>query len=75
MGSRKIYDLIACGLIPVEIEVDDAMMTALVLRFDLMNERGILADDWRQIKLAGDDLRSVLDLNASQTIRHVRMHT
>jgi outer membrane protein TolC len=67
--AETVRNGIGSGLVPVEIEVDDAMMTALVLRFDLMNERGILADDWRQIKLAGDDLRSVLDLNASQTIR------
>lgn len=60
---------ISSGLVPVEIEVDDAMMTALVLRYELMNERGALADDWRQIKLAGDDLRSVLDLNASHSLR------
>jgi len=45
------------------------MLTALVKRFDLMNERGNLADFWRRIKLAGDDLRSVLNLNATQVIR------
>jgi len=57
------------GLVPVEIEMDDAMLTALTLRFDLMNERGALADDWRQIKLAGDDLKSILNLRAAQRIR------
>jgi len=57
------------GLVPVEIEMDDAMLTALTLRFDLMNERGALADDWRRIKLAGDDLKSILNLRASQRIR------
>jgi len=57
------------GLVPVEIGMDDAMLTALVQRFDLMNRRGELADFWRQIKLAGDDLKSVLNLNASQLIR------
>ncbi len=57
------------GLIPIEIGMDDAMLTGLVQRFDVMNERGALADTWRQIKLAGDDLRSILNLNASQTIR------
>jgi outer membrane protein TolC len=54
------------GLVPVDIDVDDAMLTALVLRLDLMNERGALADDWRRIKLAADDLRSVINFNASQ---------
>lgn len=57
------------GLVPIEIEMDDAMMTALVQRFDLMNQRGFLADDWRQIKYAADELRSVLNLQASQSIR------
>ena len=57
------------GLVPIEIDMDDAMMTALVRRFDLINERGFLADDWRQIKLAGDDLRSILNLRATQSIR------
>ena len=54
---------------PIDIDVDDAMLTALLLRFDLMNQRGILADDWRQIKLDADDLRSILDLNGSYRIR------
>ena len=59
---------IGSGLVPVEVEMDDAMMTALVSRFDLINERGELADNWRAIKFAGDDLRSVLNLNATQQI-------
>jgi hypothetical protein len=59
----------ALALAPIEIDMDDAMLTALVLRFDVMNQRGALADTWRRIKLAGDDLRSVLNLNAAQTIR------
>ncbi len=54
----------AAGLAPIALDMDDAMLTALVQRFDLMNERGALADQWRQIKLAGDDLRSILNLNA-----------
>jgi hypothetical protein len=59
---------IGSGLVPVEIELDDAMMTALVLRFDLMTQRGFLADDWRAIKFAGDDLKSILNLRATQRI-------
>ena len=57
------------GLAPLEIPMDDAMITALVTRFDLMNQRGELADAWRQIKIAGDDLRSILNLSASQSVR------
>ena len=56
------------GLVPVRIDMDDAMLTALVQRFDLINERGVLADDWRQVKLAADDLKSILNLSASQSL-------
>lgn len=67
--SESYRDTAGGGLVPIQIEMDDAMMTALVQRFDLMNERGFLADDWRQIKYAADDLRSVLNLEASQSVR------
>ncbi len=67
--SKRLLAEKAEGLVPIQIAADDAMLTALSGRFDLMNQRGALADTWRQIKLAGDDLKSVLTLNASQTIR------
>lgn len=67
--SDQLLASIGGGLAPIDVEFDDAMMTALVLRLDLMNERGALADDWRQIKLAADDLKSVLNLRATQTVR------
>jgi hypothetical protein len=57
------------GLMPIEIDMDEAMLTALVQRLDLMNRRGALADTWRQIKYAGDDLRSILNVQASESIR------
>lgn len=57
------------GLIPIEIEMDDAMLTGLVKRLDLINQRNQVADQWRQIKLAADDLKSVLNLRAIQTVR------
>ena len=66
--SVEILDQIGTTLQPIDLDVDDAMITALLLRFDLMNQRGALADDWRQIKLAADDLRSILNLNATQRI-------
>ncbi|MHB8867070.1 MAG: TolC family protein, partial [Pirellulaceae bacterium] len=56
------------GLPTIDIGADAAMITALVQRLDLMDQRGVLADRWREIKLAADELRSRLDLNASQTI-------
>ena len=46
------------------------MLTALIQRLDLMNERGFLADDWRRIKFASDDLRSVLNLSAAAAAPH-----
>ena len=67
MGT--IREDVGGGLVPLRIDMDEAMMTALVQRFDLMNERGALADDWRQIKYAADDLRSVLNLQASHNLR------
>ncbi len=51
------------------IDHDEALLTGLVQRLDLMNQRGDLADAWRQIKLAGDDLRSIVDLRATQSLR------
>jgi hypothetical protein len=67
--SRQSVAETSVGLTPIEIDGDEAMLTGLVQRFDVMNQRGALADAWRQIKLAGDDLRSILNLNASQVIR------
>jgi hypothetical protein len=58
------------GLRPLEVNVDEAMLTALVQRLDLMNARGELADAWRQIKYAGDDLRSVLNIRATHSLRN-----
>ena len=57
------------GLPQIEIDMDDAMLTALTLRFNLMNQRERLADSWRSIKLAGDDLKSILNLRATQEVR------
>ncbi len=61
--------LSAEGLVPVEVDVDEAMLTALVQRLDLMNKRGELADRWRAIKLRGDDLKSILNVRATQSLR------
>jgi outer membrane protein TolC len=66
--AKQVLDAPGLGLKPIDIEMDDAMITAIVLRYDLMNQRGELADDWRQIKLAADELKSVLTLRAAQRI-------
>ncbi len=58
----------AAGLPAMSISVDDAMVTALVQRFELMNQRGFLADNWRAVKIAGDDLKSVLNLNVGHSL-------
>ena len=57
------------GLRELKVDMDEAMLSALVNRLDLMNQRGALADSWRQIKYAGDSLRSILNVSASQSIR------
>ena len=72
LKSDELLEAIGSGLVPIEIKVDDAMMTALVLRFELVNQRGFMADDWRAIKLAADDLKSILNLRATQRINTAR---
>jgi hypothetical protein len=67
--SEKALGEESAGLVPIKLDMDDGMLTALVRRFDLMNQRGILADTWRAIQLAGDDLKSILNLNGTQVVR------
>ncbi|MEX0714570.1 MAG: TolC family protein [Pirellulales bacterium] len=73
-AAEQMLSQPSAGLVPVEIDVDDAMLTALSGRLDLMNERGAVADDRRAVKLAADELRSILNLSATQVInsRHNR---
>ena len=68
-ASSSLLSISGSGLSPLEINVDDAMLTALTQRYDVMNQREQLADTWRQIKFRGDELRSILNLQASQVIR------
>jgi hypothetical protein len=67
--TESLLQASEAGLLELEIEIENAMLTALVSRLDLMNERGRVADERRSIKLAADDLRSILNLRAEQTIR------
>lgn len=62
------------GWAEIVIDHDEALLTSLVQRLDLMNQRGQLADGWRQIKLAGDDLRSIINLQATQVLRTDSKH-
>lgn len=57
------------GLAEIDVEEDPGMLTALVNRLDLMNRRGELSDSRRTVKIAADDLRSILDLRATQILR------
>jgi hypothetical protein len=66
--ARSLFDEADGGLPPIDISVDEAMVTALVQRLDLMNQRGFLADDWRAIKIAADELKSNLNISASQRV-------
>ncbi len=66
--SGRFLEQFGAGLVPVQIGVDEAMLTALVLRLGLMNQRGFLADEWRQVKLAADELKSILNLSTSHTL-------
>lgn len=66
--ARDLLAEEATALPPVEMALDDAMLTALALRLDLMNRRGEIADARRLVKLAADDLRSVLNLQATQVL-------
>ncbi len=70
--TEQVFDEAGNRLPAVDISVDEAMITALVQRLDLMNERGSLADDWRDVKIAADELRSNLNLTASQSFRNDR---
>lgn len=56
------------GLTPLLLDTDRALLAALSLRLDLMNSRSFLADEWRGIKLAADDLKSILNLSARQRL-------
>ncbi len=67
--SDKLLEKGPDGLVDIEIDHDEALLTGLVQRLDLMNQRGELADAWRQIKLAGRRLRSIIDLQATHVLR------
>ena len=66
--ARQVATRVGAKVTPVQIDGDEALATALNLRLDLMNERGALADSWRLIKLAADELKSILKLQASQQL-------
>lgn len=66
--SQHILDDRDAVLAAVRIGMDDASLAALLARLDLMTARGELADQRRGIKLAADDLKSILNLSARQRL-------
>ncbi|MCA9052246.1 MAG: hypothetical protein KDA75_00340 [Planctomycetaceae bacterium] len=52
----------------IDADFDSASLAGLLSRLDLANARGALFDEWRQSKLAADDLKSILDLQARQRL-------
>lgn len=66
--SDRLLSTGPVGWEEIVLDHNETLLTGLVQRLDLMNQRGRLADAWRQIKLAGDDLKSVVDLRATQVI-------
>ncbi len=67
--SQQLLDGSGSGLTRIRAGMDNASLAALSARLDLMNARGDLADEWRGVKLAGDDLKSILNLQARQRLR------
>ncbi len=64
--ARQLKSTSEVSLPPIDVDVDAATLAALVRRLDLANVRGALFDEWRGTKLAADDLKSILDLQARQ---------
>ncbi|MCA9179621.1 MAG: TolC family protein [Planctomycetales bacterium] len=62
------------GLSTIEIEMDEAMLTAATQRYELASVREQLADTWRQIKLRGDNLKAVVNWSFRQAIRTPSAH-
>lgn len=52
----------AVVLVPVDVDPDEALKIASVNRLDWMNARAALVDQWRQIEIAANALRSELNL-------------
>ena len=67
--SRMLLDESDSGLPQVRANMDETALAGVWQRLELMNARGQLADEWRGIKLAADDLKSVLNLNAQHRLR------
>jgi hypothetical protein len=58
----------AVTLVPVDLEPEKALKIASLHRLDWMNARAALVDQWRQIEIAANALRSDLNLTFSGDI-------
>ena len=64
LDADALIDLTEAGLEPAGFGEDVALELALQRRLDLANARGRIVDAERQVMIAADAIRSVLDLNA-----------
>lgn len=67
--GQVVLDRASQGLVQIQVDPDEAILTALVQRLDLMNQRGELADRWRDIKYTGDSLKSAVNVRGTQSLR------
>ncbi|MGL6195760.1 MAG: hypothetical protein ACRC2T_13170, partial [Thermoguttaceae bacterium] len=66
MQARTRLDSIT--LDPVEITAEEAFIIAEENRLDWMNRRAALVDSWRNIEIAANSLKSVLDMKVNGSI-------
>ena len=69
MQTRTKLD--SMTLIPVSITAEEAFLAASEHRLDWMNKKANLVDDWRQMDIAADKLKGVLDLELKGTAGRV----
>jgi len=62
------------GLVPVDLDPAEALNIARANRRDWQNARAALVDQWRQIELAANDLKSGLDVTFSGDINTLGDH-
>ena len=65
MQTRARLD--SMTLVPVAVTAEEAFRTASEHRLDWMNRKSQLVDEWRQIDIAADALKGVLDLSLNGT--------
>jgi len=62
------------GLVPVDLDPTEALQIARANRRDWQNARAALVDQWRQIELAANELKSGLDVTFSGDINTLGDH-